>query len=198
MGFCGDLQANVAVDVLIGPFVDDTDGKTAETGLTISQADVLLSKNGQALTQKNNANAATHDAQGYYNCELSAIDMDTEGNLTIVINEAGALPVRCDFMVMSQAAYLSRYGAKDSGYMDVNMRAVSEDTTAADNLEAACDGTTYNIGGGVVVVASVTGAAGSVTGAVGSVTATVNADVKKVNGVTLTGNGTSGTPWGPA
>jgi len=173
MGYCGDLQANTAVDVLIGPFIDDTDGKTAETGLTISQADVLLSKNGQALAQKNNANAATHDAQGYYNCELSAIDMNTEGSLTLVVNEAGALPVRCDFMVMSQAAYLSHYGAKDTGYMDVNMRAVSEDTVAADNLEAACDGTTYNIGGGVVVVASVTGAAGSVTGAVGSVTAGV-------------------------
>ena len=47
-----DLRANTAVDVLIGPFVDSTDGNTTEDGLTISQADVKLSKNGQALTQK--------------------------------------------------------------------------------------------------------------------------------------------------
>ena len=43
MGFGGYLQANTAVDVLIGPFIDDTDGKTAETGLTLSQADIKLS-----------------------------------------------------------------------------------------------------------------------------------------------------------
>ena len=38
------LKANTAVDVLIGPFLDDTDGKTTEEGLTISQADVLLTR----------------------------------------------------------------------------------------------------------------------------------------------------------
>ena len=52
MSFGGYLQANTAVDILIGPFVDDTDGKTAEPGLTI---DVELSKNGQALANKHEA-----------------------------------------------------------------------------------------------------------------------------------------------
>lgn len=133
------LKANTAVDVLIGPFVDDTDGKTAETGLTISQADVLLSKNGQALTQKSDATAASHDSSGYYNCELDATDTNTEGTLVIAISESGALPVRHEFMVMAEAAYDSLYAAKDTGFMDVNVKAVSEDTTAADNLESACD-----------------------------------------------------------
>jgi hypothetical protein len=36
------------------------------------------------------------------------------------------------------------------------MASISKDGTAADNLEKACDGTTYNIGGGAVVAASVT------------------------------------------
>ena len=45
--------------------------------------------------------------------------------------------------------------------------AISGDTSAADNLEAAADGTGYNLGGGSVVSASVTGAVGSVTGNVG-------------------------------
>lgn len=49
----------------------------------------------------------------------------------------------------------------------VNAVAISGDTTAADNLEAAADGTGYNLGGGSVVAASVTGAVGSVTGNVG-------------------------------
>ena len=65
---------------------------------------------------------------------------------------------------------------------DVNVARISGDSTAADNLEAAADGTGYNLGGGSVVAASVTGAVGSVTGAVGSVTATVNANVTQLSG----------------
>lgn len=143
MGFCGYLQANTAVDVLIGPFIDDTDGKSAETGLTLSQADIKLSKNGQTLAQKHDDTAAAHDANGYYNCELDATDTNTEGTLTLIVHESGALPVRHDFMVLAQAAYISLVTAKDSGYMDVNVKAVSEDTTAADNAELMFDGTGY-------------------------------------------------------
>ena len=139
MGFGGFLQANTAVDVLIGPFIDDTDGKTAETALTLSQGDIKLSKNGQALAQKHDDTAAAADANGYYNCELDATDTDTEGTLTLIVHETGALPVRQDFMVLAQAAYISLVTAKDSGFMDVNVKAVSEDSTAADNLELACD-----------------------------------------------------------
>jgi hypothetical protein len=134
-----DLKANTAVDVLIGPFVDSTDGNTDETGLTITQADVRLSKNGQNMAQKNDANACTHDELGYYNCPLDTTDTNTEGSLVLVVHEAGALPVRHEFNVMSEAAWDSLYAAKDTGYMDVNVKAVSEDTTAADNLESACD-----------------------------------------------------------
>lgn len=141
------LKANTAVDVLIGPFVDDTDGKTVETGLTISQADVLLSKNGQALTQKNDATAASHDSGGYYNCELDATDTNTEGQLVLVVNESGALPVRHEFNILSEAAWDSLFAAKDTGYMDVNVKAISEDTTAADNAELAFDGTGYGFTG---------------------------------------------------
>lgn len=143
MGFGGYLQANTAVDVLIGPFIDDTDGKTAETALTLSQADIKLSKNGQALAQKNDDTAAAHDANGYYNCELDTTDTNTEGTLTLIVHESGALPVRHDFMVLAQAAYISLVTAKDSGFMDINVKAVSEDTTAADNCELMFDGTGY-------------------------------------------------------
>jgi hypothetical protein len=133
------LKANTAVDVLIGPFIDEDDGKTAETGLTITQADVRLSKNGQNIAQKNDTNAAVHDELGYHNCPLDATDTNTEGMLTLAVHESGALPVRHEFMVLAEAAYDSLFTAKDTGYMDVNVKAVSEDTTAADNLESACD-----------------------------------------------------------
>lgn len=59
----------------------------------------------------------------------------------------------------------------------VNVVQVSGDATAADNLEAACDGTTYNIGGGAVVAASVTGVvSANVTQLSGDATAADNAE----------------------
>jgi hypothetical protein len=141
MGYCGELRANTAVDVLIGPFIDDTDGKTAETALTLSQADIKLSKNGQALAQKNDDTSAAADANGYYNCELDTTDTNTEGTLVLIVHESGALPVRHDFMVLSEAAWDSKYIAKDDGFMDVNVKTIGRaDTqeTEASNLETAC------------------------------------------------------------
>ena len=60
------IKQSTAVTLLIGPFLDDTDGKTAETGLTIAQADVRLSKNGANMAQKNEATSCTHDELGMY------------------------------------------------------------------------------------------------------------------------------------
>ena len=177
MGFGGYLQANTAVDVLIGPFIDDTDGKTAETALTLSQADIKLSKNGQALTQKNDDTAAAHDANGYYNCELNATDTNTEGTLTLIVHETGALPVRHDFMVLSQAAYTSLVTAKDAGYMDVNVKAISEDTTAPDNLELMYDGTGYAGGTTKLDVNVVTIAANAITATAINADAITNAKI---------------------
>jgi hypothetical protein len=101
MAFCGYLKQSTAVDILLGPFIDDTDGKTAETGLTL---DVEVSKNGQALANKNDATAPTHDAagtvDGYYNCELDATDTGTLGILSVVAHAAGHLPVHQTYQVV--------------------------------------------------------------------------------------------------
>lgn len=135
------LRANTAVDVLIGPFVDEDDGKTAETGLTITQTDIRLSKNGQNIAQKNDANACAHDELGYHNCPLDATDTNTEGQLALCVHESGALPVRHEYNVISEAAWDSMFAAKDDGFMDVNIKTVGRadaTETEATNLEAAC------------------------------------------------------------
>lgn len=113
----GFLRQGTAVDILIGPFLDEDDGKTAETGLTLAQADIKLSKNGAALAQKNDDTTATHDSDGYYKCELDATDTGTIGQLTVIIHESGALPVRHEYQVVEQAEYDSHYAsdASDDG-----------------------------------------------------------------------------------
>ena len=114
MSFNGFLKQSTAVDILLGPFVDEDDGKTAETGLTISQADVLLSKNGQTLTQKSDITAAAHDANGFYNCELDATDTNTVGQLAVTVFESGALPVRHEYHIVEEAVYDAKKGVAEA------------------------------------------------------------------------------------
>lgn len=89
-------------------------------------------------------------------------------------------------LAVDPAIFTMAAGDNISFFPGVNVRYVSEDKTAADNLEAACDGGSYNVGGGAVVAASVTGAVGSVTGNVGGnvagSVASVTAGVTLANG----------------
>lgn len=90
--------------VLIGPFVDSTDGNTPETGLTIDASDVRLSKNGADIVGKNSG-GCTHDELGYYACTFDADDTDTVGRLQVMVHKAGALPVYHEFMVAEQSVF---------------------------------------------------------------------------------------------
>lgn len=137
------LKANTQVIVTVGPFVDITDGLTPETGITLGAADEAeLVKHGSTSVVDIAAAtwAAVTSADGYYSLTLTTSHTDTEGMLVVIVqDDSVCLPVKAEYMVLAQAAYDSMFGAKDSGYMDVNVKAVSEDTTAADNLELACD-----------------------------------------------------------
>lgn len=105
------LKQSTAITVKIGPFLDDTDGKTAETALTISQADVRLSKNGGNYAQKNEATSCTHDELGEYDCSLDTTDTNTLGRLRLMVQESGALPVWHDYMVVPANVWDSLFGA---------------------------------------------------------------------------------------
>lgn len=99
------LKQSTAVTVKIGPFLDDSDGKTAETALTIAQADVRLSKNGGNIAQKNESTSCTHDELGVYDCPLDTTDTNTLGRLQLWVAESGALPVWHEFMVVTANVY---------------------------------------------------------------------------------------------
>ena len=160
-----ELRANTAVDVLIGPHVDSTNGNTPEEGLTIEDEHVLLSKLGQALAAKTDANDAVHDDDGYYNCPLDTTDTNTEGTLVLTTHLSGALPVRHEYMILSEAAWDSKYVAKDNGFMDVNIKTIGRvDTqeTEANNLESACSN--YSVTRGLTGTAVPAAAADAATG----------------------------------
>lgn len=115
MSFRGFLREGTATDVMLGPFLDDTDGKTPETALTLTQPDVRLSKAGGLFAQKNAAQTLSHNENGYYPVNLNATDLNTRGLLTVGVFEAGALIVRQDYMVLSAAHYDLQFGALPAG-----------------------------------------------------------------------------------
>lgn len=107
------LKQSTAVDIAMGPFLDSTDGNTAETGLTITQPDIRLKKNGGAWAQKNAAQTLSHEEAGWYEVALDTTDTNTLGILIVAIHESGALPVWREFMVVAANIYDSMIGGGD-------------------------------------------------------------------------------------
>ena len=122
------LKQSTAATVKLGPFIDDTDGKTAETALSIAQADVRLSKNGGDFAQKNSTTSATHDENGYYDIPLNATDTGTLGRLRVAVSKSGALPVWQDFLVVTANVY-DTLCSTDS--LDVNVTSLADDVITA-------------------------------------------------------------------
>ena len=142
------VKQSTATTIVAGPVVDETDGKTAETALTISQSDVLLWKQGGAgFAAKNESSSATHRSNGCYTVPLDATDTATLGQLIVSIHEAGALPVRHDLLVMPANAWDALYGADKLQVDAVELNSVA---ASAANLERSASvirtGTTDNTG----------------------------------------------------
>lgn len=107
------LKQSTAFTFRIGPFVDDTDGKTAETALSIAQADIRISKAGGAFAQTSASPTTTHDENGWYQCPLTSTDTNTLGPLTVAVLKTGALPVWKDFVVLPANVYDSLIAGTD-------------------------------------------------------------------------------------
>jgi len=169
-----ELKANTGVDVRMGPFVDVGDGFTPQTdignpdtNLTGVDEAELLKHNGAAtvdITARTWAAVASCD--GWYDLTLTTDDTDTEGLLDIVIqDDSDCLPVHKQFMVLSEAAYDSKYVAKDVGFMDVNIKTIGRadaQETEASYLETACSN--YSAARGLTGTAVPAVAAGAASG----------------------------------
>src|SRR6186713_2930790 len=94
------LKQSTAVDLALGPFLDETDGKTAETALTLTQPDIRLKKNGGNWAQKNASQTLSHEENGWYEVSLDSTDTNTLGILIVAVHESGALPVWREFLVV--------------------------------------------------------------------------------------------------
>lgn len=186
------LKQSTAITVKVGPFIDDTDGKSAETAMGLVQADIRLSKNGGDIAQKTSATSPTHDELGIYDVALDATDTGTLGRLQLWVHKAGALPVWHEFMVVTANVYdtLCSTDIFDTSVTQWNGTNVGTPDTAGYPKVTIKSGTgtgEVNLSGGNIAgsVASVSGAVGSVTGNVGgNVTGSVGSVVGAVGSVT--------------
>lgn len=110
------LRQNTAQVIKVGPFLDSTDGVTPETGLTLTNTDFRLSKDGGNLASSSTG-SATHDEVGLYDKTLSTTDTNTVGELVVHVNESGALPVQHRYWVLEEAVYDAYFGASAAGYV---------------------------------------------------------------------------------
>lgn len=102
------LKQSTAFSFRAGPFVDSTDGVTPETGLSIGQADIQISKDGGAFAQTSTTPTATHDVDGFYICPLTAGDTDTLGPLRVQITVSGAVNFSIDTSNWSQTCLMGK------------------------------------------------------------------------------------------
>jgi hypothetical protein len=113
------LKQSTACTLKIGPFIDNSDGITPLTALTVLQANIRLSKNGSDMAQKNDATSATHDELGYYFCPLNVSDTNVLGSLMVVSSDADAMPVPPEYCTVVTANIYDTLFSTDT--FDVNV-----------------------------------------------------------------------------
>lgn len=109
-------QSTASQSRALGPFLDDTDFKTAETALTIANTDIKLVVNGGASANKTSG-GGTHRVNGVYGVTFDATDTATVGELEVSVVVAGALPVFDKWTVVEEAVYDALYAAAAPGYV---------------------------------------------------------------------------------
>jgi len=96
---------------MAGPFVDETDGATAEVALTLTRGDTWLSKNGATMASRVALGSGVHSYSGMYKVPLGTTDTNTLGRLRMYHKFGGtALPDWRDFNVLTQAEWDRKYG----------------------------------------------------------------------------------------
>lgn len=122
-------QSTATQRILLGIFLDPTDGNTEKTGLSISNTDIKLWKEGAATEASKNSGGAIHIANGRYYTVLDASDTDTPGKLEVNVHVTGALAVRREYMVLPPNVYDALVLGTD--YLDVSAVQLAGQTVTA-------------------------------------------------------------------
>jgi len=112
-------QSTASQEAVIGPFVDDTDAITLETGLSIANTDIKLVKGGTTVQVNKDSGGATHLANGMFHLTFNASDTSALGILDVSVKKSGALLVREVFYVLDAEAFDALHGTGNGVRADV-------------------------------------------------------------------------------
>jgi len=111
------LKQSTAVTVLLGPFLDKTDGVTEEAGL--AGAGTEISKAGAAFGA--GPVLGTLDSDGWYPIALTTTHTNTLGDLTVKVHDAAThLPVWMHFTVLPANVYDALVSGSDALQVHTN------------------------------------------------------------------------------
>ncbi len=127
-------QSTASQEIILGRFVDSTDGNTEETGLSIANTDIKLWVEGATTLASKNSGGATHIANGLYYAVLDATDTATLGKMEVHVHVAGALAIKREYMVLSAMIYDSLVLGTDR--FDANVTHVADTSQTAGDLAA--------------------------------------------------------------
>ena len=118
------VRADTITEVVIGPAVAVGDGFVPITSLSIASADEaeFIKHNATAVTAIGGTLGAVTNADGYYTLDISAAETDTEGRLTLLINDDSLiLPIRMEFMVVNANVFDSLFAVAGTDLLQVDL-----------------------------------------------------------------------------
>lgn len=154
------LKADTITEVVVGPAVAVGDGFTPVTSLVGSSADEFeIIKHGATTTTTIAGTlAAITGADGYYALDFSATDTNTEGRLTLLINDDSLiLPIRHEFMVVNANVFDSLFAAAATDVLDVNVTQWLGTAAATPTVAGVPEVDVTHQGGGAIPAPAVTG-----------------------------------------
>jgi len=126
----GWLRQSTSQAVMIGPFLDKTDGVTEETALSMTGVNVQTSEDGAAFANMTTADTVTHDSDGWYVLTLSTGVTSSLGILVVkVMDPATHLPVWHSFLVIPANEYDSFVLGTDA--LDVEVASMAANVLTA-------------------------------------------------------------------
>lgn len=186
------LKEYTATAILIGPFLDETDGTTAEDAIAASDMDLDIYKHSDShpLSQVAVANEPSHIANGYYSLVLEASEVDTLGRLTVTADGVGALPVWHEYQVIASEVYNAFHG---TDYLHVDVREIQgaqankiADHTIRRTFENACDSSDGDTKAGRSLLGAIAKLVNKVAAAGGTLTVYEDDDTTSLFTQTLT------------
>ena len=179
-------QSTASQEVMLGPFLDATDGATAET-MSLANTDIKISKAGADFVNKNSG-GGTDKTNGFKLITLDATDTATVGELTISCKMSGALPVFKQCWVLEEAVYDAIYAP--SATLAASVASILEDTATTIPATIATIDT--------VVDAILVDTGTTLDGKINTIDTVVDSILVDTAVIGAAGAGLTGVPWNAA